>query len=36
MKARVVDHRLDLCTQIIKLSLKIVGNERRANRRIRE
>src|SRR5688572_13185600 len=36
MKARVVEHRLDLCTQISKLALKMVGHERRENRRIRE
>jgi four helix bundle protein len=31
---KVVDHRINLCTQIIRLSLTMVARERRSNRKI--
>jgi four helix bundle protein len=34
LKERVTTHRIDLCTQLTKLLVRMVGNERRENRRI--
>jgi four helix bundle protein len=34
LKAKVLSHRIDLCTQIIKLTLRMIATERRINRRI--
>jgi four helix bundle protein len=34
LKPTVVSHRIDLCTQIIRLALTMVATERRTNRRI--
>jgi four helix bundle protein len=34
LSTRVVEHRVDLCTQIIRLSLAMVARERRTNRKI--
>jgi four helix bundle protein len=33
LKPEVVDHRVALCTEIAKLTLKMIANERRTNRR---
>jgi four helix bundle protein len=34
LSIRVVQHRIELCTQIIRLTLRMIANERRSNRRI--
>jgi four helix bundle protein len=33
LKPAVVEHRLNLCTEIAKLTLKMIANEQRTNRR---
>lgn len=33
LKPRVVEHRIDLCTQITKLCIRMCSNERKTNRR---
>lgn len=33
-RAEVLEHRMNLCTQVIRLCLKMVENERRTNRRV--
>jgi four helix bundle protein len=35
LESRLVDHRLELCTRIIRLTLTMIANERRTNRRIK-
>lgn len=34
--ARVMSHRIDLCAQILRLTIRMASNERKANRRIGE
>ena len=34
LKPEVVDHRIELCTQIVRLTITMIIRERRANRRI--
>ena len=34
LRPAVVEHRLELCTRIIRLTIAMVSNERRSNRRI--
>jgi len=36
IRAEVVEHRISVCTQIIRLTLKMIATERRSNRRISE
>jgi four helix bundle protein len=33
LKPKVVEHRMNLCTEIARLALKMISNERRSNRR---
>jgi four helix bundle protein len=36
LKPAVIEHRIGLCTQIVKLTLRMIANERQRNRRVSE